>query len=106
LQLVSAETHSVQGRTPAAQLETELSLKPRPRPMVILEPPAPGDFASGWPLPSVFSNYCGGSFDVPDADAGLTDRIHAMIAHMSASVLMTSPMGGIGPTTSSEPLRL
>ena len=35
-----------------------------------------------------------------------TDLIQAMIFHRSSSVLITSPKGGIGPTTFSEPLRL
>ena len=40
------------------------------------------------------------------AEDGLTDLIQAMIFHMSSSDLTTVPIGGIGPTTFSEPLRL
>ena len=97
---VFSSTHE----TPATQLETELSLGLGRVPLVILRAPVISR-AVGL-LPSVFSNYCGGSLDLPDADAALTDRIHVIIAHISASVLTTSPIGGIGPTTFSEPWRL
>ena len=40
------------------------------------------------------------------AEEGFTDLIQAMIFHRSSSDFTTVPIGGIGPTTLSEPLRL
>ena len=64
-------------------------------------------------LSAVKGSYCGaGAVGVAEADGdapaedGFTDRIHAMIFHMSSSDLTMVPIGGIGPTTFSEPLRL
>jgi hypothetical protein len=53
------------------------------------------------------SCYCAGGAPsaLAEADDGLTERIQAMIFHMSSSVFTISPMAGIGPTTLSEPLR-
>ena len=58
--------------------------------------------------------YCGAGAPVGAADAeegapaedGFTDLIQAMIFQRSSSDFTTVPIGGIGPTTFSEPLRL
>ena len=60
--------------------------------------------ASGVPIKSCYSAG-GGLAALAEAEDGLTERIQAMIFHMSSSVLTISPMAGIGPTTFSEPLR-
>ena len=65
--------------------------------------PIGGD-ASGVPIKSRYSAG-GGLAALAEADDGLTERIQAMIFHMSSSDLTISPMAGIGPTTFSEPLR-
>jgi len=44
--------------------------------------------------------------DEPPAEDGFTDLIQAMIFHRSSSDLTMVPMGGMGPTTFSDPLRL
>src|SRR5262249_918929 len=41
----------------------------------------------------------------PPAEDGLTDLIQAMTFQMSSGALRTVPIGGIGPTTFSEPFR-
>jgi len=55
---------------------------------------------------SDFACYCGAADAEEPAEDGFTDLIQAMIFHMSSSDLTISPIGGIGPTTFSEPLRL
>ena len=60
--------------------------------------------ASGVPIKSCYSAG-GGLAALADAEDGLTERIQAMIFHMSSSVFTISPIAGIGPTTFSEPLR-
>ena len=65
---------------------------------------APIGDATGAAIKSCYSAG-GGLSALAEAEDGLTERIQAMIFHMSSSVFTISPIAGIGPTTFSEPLR-
>src|SRR5262245_13341158 len=57
------------------------------------------------PIKSGLAGYWDADAAGPSAEDGLTDLIQAMIFHTSSLDLTTPPMGGIGPTTFSDPLR-
>jgi hypothetical protein len=56
-------------------------------------------------IKSGLPGYSVAAAEEPSAEDGLTDLIQAMIFHTSSLDLTIPPMGGIGPTTFSDPLR-